>query len=369
MQVPYCVPYAEHRGEWRLDIPWNSAPEEPHQYWESSDDEECRYRVSTEADFITCFRDKRLAFIGDSTARNLAMQLADFLGQCGSGISAQRLGPDDPLSIRMCGETFAALRAHGDVTVVTPPLLGNVTLAFKWAPYMADVTRVAREALGTPPSSGGVDGAIVTLGLWTAKDAAGAGGMGSAPVKQFLEELPRLAAVVRDELSPRNPSLLAGHLVYGFAPYAEGREHNGGSHPRDVVDALNQGAAAALGSENGGLNIPVFDGQWFTRVSPEALAASNGKIVTWDGYHPAHAVVLTLMREHLSHFCSLPEWTADQSAVPGAPASGAAARGHLLADPHGGASACSNFDAFAIPLLIIFLGTIAIYRILHLVKA
>ena len=27
--------------------------------------------------------------------------------------------------------------------------------------------------------------------------------------------------------------------------------------------------------------------------------------ITWDGYHPASTVAVTLIREHLSHFCEL----------------------------------------------------------------
>jgi hypothetical protein len=366
-ELPLCVPYAARAGEWRLDAPWDSGPAEPHQYWEASPEEApCRYLVASEADFVSCFRDSRVMLVGDSTARNLVMQLADFLGQCGSAQSAQRLGPDDPLAIQMCGQTFAALRAHGDVTVVTPPSLGNVTLDFKWAPYMADVTRVARAHLATPPAQGGADAVVVTLGYWTAKDAASAGGVGSAPVQQFLEELPRLVGALRDELAPTNPGLLTGHLVYGFAPYAEGKEANGGSHPRDVVDALNAGAAAALQPQG----LPVFDGQWYTRVSAEALEKSNGKIVTWDGYHPAHAVVLTLMREHLSHFCALPTWRAhhppalQQHRPP--PAASASSAAHLLATPVGAAECAPSWaHVYSLPFLLILLGTLAVLRLVH----
>ena len=368
--LPLCEPYAPRAGEWRLDVPWDSGPAEPHQYWEEPGGAPppCRHLVASEADFLACFRDRRVMLVGDSTARNLVMQLADFLGQCGSGASAQRLGPDDPLAIQMCGQTFAALRAHGDVAVVTPPSLGNVTLDFRWAPYLADVTRVAREQLAAPPGRGGPDATVATLGYWTAKDAAGEGGLESPPVRAFREELPRLAAALREELAPGNPGLLRGRFVYGAAPYAEGREANGGNHPRDVVEALNTAAAAALRP----LGVPVFDGQWYTRVSAEALERANGKVVTWDGYHPAHAVVLTLMREHLSHFCSLPDWgahPASSSSSGGsgggsAAALGGAAAGHLLVtaarDP-----ACERpwLEIYSLPLLIILLGTLALYRL------
>lgn len=363
-QLPLCEPYAPRAGEWRLDVPWDTGPAEPHQYWvEATSDgaAPCRHLVASEADFVACFRDRRIMLVGDSTARNMAMQLADFLGQCGSGASAQRLGPDDPLAIQMCSETFAALRAHGDVAVTTPPSLGNVTLDFRWAPYLADVTRVAREHLRAPPSSGGPDATVVTLGYWTAKDAASAGGLGSPPMAAFLEELPRLAGVLREELAPGNPGLLSGRLAYGYAPFAEGREANGGSHPRDAVEALNAAAAAALRP----LGVPVFDGQWFTRVSPEALAASNGKIVTWDGYHPAHAVVLTLMREHLSHFCGLPDWGAGTGSEGSslAPA-GAAPGGHLLlSGVRDAACTPSWLEVYSLPLLLIVLGTLVVWRL------
>ena len=73
-----------------------------------------------------------------------------------------------------------------------------------------------------------------------------------------------------------------------------------------IVDALNSAAAAALGE--GGLGIPIFNASWYTRMNPDDIRAAGGKITTWDGYHPAHAVVVTLMRDMLSHFCGLPSW-------------------------------------------------------------
>lgn len=353
--LPLCTPFEPRKGEWRLDVPWDSGTPEPHQYWEpASDEPPCRYRVSSEADFLHCFRNKHLMLVGDSTARNLVMCLADFLGQCGSSQSAQRLGPDDPLAIKMCGESYAALRAHGDVLVVTPPSLGNVTLEFKWAPYVRDAAEAMRNL--RPPSRGGPDAVVVTLGYWTAKDAFNAGGMGSEPMKQFLEGLPGFAAALKDGAAPSNPLLLKGHLVYGFAPYAEGKEANGGSHPRDVVDALNLGAEALLGSE--GLGIPVFDGRWYSRVTPSQLEASNGKIVTWDGYHPAHAVVLTQMREYLSHFCGLPSWQLPQGPAAGASAASTAGVVDLVAP-----KSCSSIEIFSLPLLIIVLGSLLVYRL------
>jgi hypothetical protein len=81
-------------------------------------------------------------------------------------------------------------------------------------------------------------------------------------------------------------------------------------------------------------------------------------------------VVLTLMREHLSHFCSLPDWGAhpasssSSSSSGSAAAQGGAATGHLLVtaarDP-----ACERpwIEIYSLPLLIILLGTLALYRL------
>lgn len=336
--LPLCTPLAPRQGLWRLDRPRTGPDDYPHMLWESADPP-CRFRVSSEGEFVACFRNRRISVVGDSTGRNLLMCLANFLGKCGSTVG-QSLGPADAGTLRMCADVFGALRAHGDVSIVTPPALGNVTLDFKWAPFLADVTRVVSSLLRAPPGRGGSDATIITLGYWTAKEARSVG-VESASVVAFVDELPRLAALIRDELARDNPAVQSGHVVYAFCPYSE-ELPDGGDFPPAIVDALNAAAGAALGSRGAGLAI--FNASWYTRARPEDVAAAGGKLVTWDLYHPGHVVVLTLMRDLLSHFCGLPTWDAAATAAAescgGQQRSGGSSlmEGHLAVEPNAATS-------------------------------
>ena len=380
--LPLCVPYAPRAGRWRLDRPWGVGGDvrgQPFSYWvPSADSEPCRYLVSSPSAFSRCFRDKRLVFIGDSTARNMLTLLVDQLGQCSSSLS-QRLGPDDPEVVSMCSNNKKGMMAHGDWLFKTSTSLGNTTLDFRWAPFVRDVIGVARETLRAPSERGGPDGAVISLGYWTAKESRMRGdceqlcvrgkkedcdakcGLSHALVKEFVDSMGELSNVLLSELSPTNPQLLQGQLVYQFAPFPENSE----TITIEVVDFLNEAASAALAP----LGIPIFDGSWYTKAKG---LADKTLLITWDGYHPSSTVAVTLIREHLSYFCGL-WWEGDPSgalddALPTTWGGMHKRLGGGCAGPGchfapGGAYA-ELAATYALPTLVLFLGAYLLRRVL-----
>ena len=366
----WCPTLTARPGIWRLSRKWSDPVEDvdsvkvrgaafvqPHMHWEQSSDcmvpaeerGECVWRVGTRESFIDRFRNKRIAFIGDSVMRNMMTGILFFIGECGFVIT--EFGPDDPDTPNLCKNVWASFLAHADFEVTLPPHRGNITLSMIWCPHARDLLGRLAEFFQKRPEEGGWDVMALGLGFWDVKDFA----WGGHGLEEFENLLPKVAASFESNIFPFNPEIKRRLIVLSqsFTEPYEGRDQNIPNHLLDRCRKAWLGALQPIG-------LRVFDAGEYYRQNLEKLAFYGGeRYVTGDGFHPTFVVAMTIMREIASDWAAtLDQELGDAGTAASVAANNMASSGHtagLMPHPQ---PLAPFFGETGILLIIIIFATI-----------
>ncbi len=338
--APPCVPYQPPAGRWAFPADGSLQWEAPPPLANAS--APCAWSTPTLRALAQCMPGATLVFGGDSVVRYMLTTLGLEAWGCGQG------GGEDALQEAACSALYGLKERKGDAVVVTPPSWGahNLTLHFRYLRFGYEF--LDRAGAWQPDH----------LGLPGAADAILLGGMGYWDARYrthdtLLNVLQRLG----EDMAPlfaRNPSLRRKLTVLSTT-YSENFDGRMGMFPHDILDAINAAAAPVWRA----MRVAWFDVTRYVRAVGAGaasqdlagrMAASGGKLLTQDGYHPRVEVQRVILQEVFSHMCEghrrraaaaaagvseEEEEAAAAAAAAGAPGGGGARADRLVSGPLG----------------------------------
>ena len=298
--APPCTPYQPPTGRWGFpadgSLQWEAAPPPAPNATAGGGGAPCAWSTPTLRALAQCMPGATLVFGGDSVVRYMVTTLGLEAWGCGQGG-----GAEDAQQEAACSALYGLKERKGDAVVVTPPAWGaqNLTLHFRYLRFGYEFLDRAGawqpDHLGLP---GAADGILLGgMGYWDARYRTH---------DTLLNILQRLG----EDMAPlfaRNPSLRRKLTVLSTT-YSENFDGRMGMFPHDILDAINAAAAPVWRA----MRVPWFDVTRYVRAVGAGaasqdlagrMAASGGKLLTQDGYHPRVEVQRVILQEVFSHMC------------------------------------------------------------------
>jgi hypothetical protein len=297
--LPPCTPYQPPAGHWDFppdgSLQWDPAPAA------NATAPPCAWATPTLRALAQCMPGATLVFGGDSVVRYMVTTLGLEAWRCGEAGAGGE--PETPERAAACSALYGLKERKADAVVVTPPEWGahNLTLHFRYLrfgyEFLDRATAWQPDHLREP----------------AAADAILLGGMGYWDARYRTHDtLLNVLARLGEDMAPlfaANPTLRRKLTVLSTT-YSENFDGRMGMFPHDILEAINAAAAPVWRA----MGVPWFDVTRYVRAAGAGaasedlagrMAASGGKLLTQDGYHPRVEVQRLILAEVFSHMCAV----------------------------------------------------------------